>query len=435
MNENIMLMITGYLRQRSAHRRRRRKLILEFLNSLKRREKYIQSAILLKSELENSIQKPRIRTCRRLPRNTGWWETVSTRYSEKRFKKNFRVSKETFRFLAGELEALERESVAEDPISVEERLAITLYRLGRGSYYHTISEMSGIAESTICRIVPEVCGELVQKLWATYVRFPESELEFTEKLQDMKSLWHFGYAFCAADGSHLPIKLPEGGDEARKSYRCFKNFYSIVLMAMVDANLRFIWASCGFPGNSHDSTIFQSTQKYSNIVSGDVLPEVIQYVDGDVNYPVPPIVLGDSAFPLQTWLLKPYGDAVPSKKQRYFNYRLSRARIVSECPFGQLKGRFRILHRRCESSNDIHKIVALACVLLHNICIAKGDLIPTKSDLSLDENGERLPSVEVRNVLHMIQGVNDHASPSGKQIRNRISDEFWKEHQAVDAGN
>ena len=138
-----MLMITGYLRQRSAHRRRRRKLILEFLNSLKRREKYIQSAILLKSELENSIQKPRIRTCRRLPRNTGWWETVSTRYSEKRFKKNFRVSKETFRFLAGELEALERESVAEDPISVEERLAITLYRLGRGSYYSRVPNSRG----------------------------------------------------------------------------------------------------------------------------------------------------------------------------------------------------------------------------------------------------------------------------------------------------
>ena len=120
------------------------------------------------------------------------------------------------------------------------------------------------------------------------------------------------------------------------------------------------------------------------------------------------------------WLLKPYGDAVPSKKQRYFNYCLSCARMVSECAFGQLKGRYRVLHRRCESSNDIHKIIALSCILLHNICTAKGDLIPTKSDLSLDQNGELLPSAEIRDTLHMIQGVKEHASLSRKQIKKEL---------------
>ena len=152
------------------------------------------------------------------------------------------MSKATSQYLAGELKALTRATAAEDPISVEEMLAITLYRLGRGTYYHTISEMSGKAEPTICRIVPEVCDELVQKLWKSYVRFPESEMEFTEKLNKMKVLWHFGYAFCAADGSHLLIKLPEGGDKSQKSYGSSKNVYGIVLMAMVDANLQFIWA-------------------------------------------------------------------------------------------------------------------------------------------------------------------------------------------------
>ena len=45
----------------------------------------------------------------------------------------------------------------------------------------------------------------------------------------------------------------------------FKNFYSIVLMAIVDAKYSFIWASCGFPGNSHDSLFFQSTELWEDV--------------------------------------------------------------------------------------------------------------------------------------------------------------------------
>ena len=67
--------------------------------------------------------------------------------------------------------------------------------------------------------------------------------------------WQFHYAFAAVDGSHLPIKCPNGGAQAMKQYFNFKGFDSIVLMALVDAEYRFIWASVGAPGNTHDSTL------------------------------------------------------------------------------------------------------------------------------------------------------------------------------------
>ena len=44
---------------------------------------------------------------------------------------------------------------------------------------------------------------------------------------------------------------------------------------------------------------------------------------------VPLLVLADSAsFELKTWLMKPYTNAVLTAIQRYFNYRLGRARMV-----------------------------------------------------------------------------------------------------------
>ena len=52
------------------------------------------------------------------------------------------------------------------------------------------------------------------------------------------------------------MKCPFGGPEAVKQYHNFKNFYFIILLALVDSKYRFIWASIGAPGNTHDSTLF-----------------------------------------------------------------------------------------------------------------------------------------------------------------------------------
>ena len=79
---------------------------------------------------------------------------------------------------------------------------------------------------------------------------------------DMEAEWQFPCCFGALDGCHIPIKCPSGGLEACKEYHNFKNFYSIVLMALIDSKYRFIWASAGFPGNSHDSVILQATELY-----------------------------------------------------------------------------------------------------------------------------------------------------------------------------
>ena len=53
------------------------------------------------------------------------------------------------------------------------------------------------------------------------------------------SLWQFRFCFGAVDGCHIPIKCPAGGLEANKEYHNFENFYSVVLMAVVDVQYRF----------------------------------------------------------------------------------------------------------------------------------------------------------------------------------------------------
>ena len=103
------------------------------------------------------------------------------------------------------------------------------------------------------------------------------------------------------------MKCRPGGLQSSKEYHNFKNFYSIVLMGMVDSQYRFVWASCGFPGNSHDTIIFKSTDLWARFEEGRCIPNIGQSVDGVM---VPPLIVGDSAFPLCTSLMKPYTNAV-----------------------------------------------------------------------------------------------------------------------------
>ena len=82
---------------------------------------------------------------------------------------------------------------------------------------------------------------------------------------------------------------------------------------------------------------------------------------------IPYVILGDVAYLLKSWLLKPYRENVNTPpEQKYFNYRLSRARIIIECAFGKLKGRWRALLKRNNSHVSIMPTIVMACITYVN---------------------------------------------------------------------
>ena len=419
-------------------RRRRQLSEAKLRTAMMFRRRRIQAALLLALLLTSSTRasmaaQPRRRSCRRLPRNTGWWENVWRSYSNVRFKKTFRISRATFDFILSKIRhRLERETTAEEPISPECRLGICLYRLGRGDYLYTIAEMAGIGISTVSLIVSEVCEAIVECMWEDSVNklMPKTTKDFEEKMLDTEELWQFPFSWASVDGCHIPIKCPPGGKESCKEYHNFKNFYSVVLMAMVDAKYRFVWGSCGFPGNSHDSVILQSTSLWQQIKNGVFLPAFTNKLHGTS---IPPLIIGDSAFPFEEWLMKPYTNSVLLPRQRYFNYRLSRARMVIEGAYGQLKGRWRILMRRSESHHQEVKMFTLACMVLHNVCLEMGDTIPSKLDLSIDPaTNQTRDRQKIREILHI--GVSRKTFEIGgcqaNKIRNTLANKFWQERES-----
>ena len=417
-------------------RRKRRRLRQRMASLVVLRQRFLLTVSAMFCFLMQSCEaeeNSRTRSCRRHTRNMGYWELAWQTYDDARFKRTFRVSRRTFCYILQHIrQDIQKQYVTELPISPEERLGICLYRLGRGDYLYTIAELFGRGLATVHCIVQEVCEAIIKNLWNKSVKahFPKNEGEFTDAMVKMEAMWQFPCCWGAVDGCHIPIRCPPGGPKACKEYHNFKNFFSVVMMAIVDARDRFMWASVGFPGNSHDSVIFQSTGLWKDIVENNLIPPMNMEIEQTSVYPM---ILGDSAFPFRTWLMKPYSHAVLSPEERYFNYRLSRARMVTERAYGQLKSRWRVLYRKLGCLPEAVKCITLTCVVLHNVCIDGGDTLPPQLDLTENPSThQRRDSDEVRRLLQMTNcsKIRDTSRLAGT-IRTALSQKFWYEKQGL----
>lgn len=172
----------------------------------------------------------------------------------------------------------------------------------------------------------------------------------------------FPHCIGAVDGKHIRVQMFPNSGSMNLNY---KNYFSIVLMAIVDSNYKFIYVDIGAFGKDCDSAIFKETifwklleQKKLNIPDAESI---------NTNDILPYALVGDEAFALSDHLYRPYGGNNISVEKRIFNYRLTRARRYVECAFGILTNKWRILHRSLNVSKEFAKDIVKACVVLHNI--------------------------------------------------------------------
>lgn len=117
-------------------------------------------------------------------------------------------------------------------------------------------------------------------------------------------------------------------------------------MELVDAHYNFIVVDVGAYGKNSDGGIFMHSKlgkgldrKQLNVPPSTAHP-------GTTNI-APFVILGDEAFPLKEYLMRPYpGKQLDDNSKRIYNYRHCRGRRVVENAFGILSQKFRIYNRR-----------------------------------------------------------------------------------------
>lgn len=301
----------------------------------------------------------RTRSCR-------WWEdVVLNSFEHHDWVENFRVSRDTFYYLCQQLRPViqKQDTHLRQSVSTERRVAITLWVLATATEYRTVAHLFGIARNTVCVIVHETCAAIVEKLLPKYVNFPSGD-GIKEVTQGFKDRWGVPQCVGSIDGSHVPVKPPVMN---HTDYYNRKGWYSMLVQAVVDHKYLFRNLCIGWPGSVHDARVLSNSSLYKKINSGELL------VGGETfkvqRRRLPLFLLGDSAYPLLPWLIKPFSFSTSlSSDEKLCNYRISRARVVVECAFGRLKGRWRRLSKQMDIHIDNVPNIIAACCVLHNIC-------------------------------------------------------------------
>ncbi|KAL1492480.1 hypothetical protein ABEB36_010730 [Hypothenemus hampei] len=168
----------------------------------------------------------------------------------------------------------------------------------------------------------------------------------------------------AIDGKHIEIECPPNSGSMFFNY---KKTFSIVLMAICDANYYFTHVDIGAYGSQSDEGIFHNSPVGKALLTGQLpVPNDKELPGSTTKFLF--YFVGDAAFPLKSYIMPPVPGQLLSEKILIFNYRLSRARRIIENSFGILVARWRVLKTSMKCFPNNAETITLACIALHN-CI------------------------------------------------------------------
>jgi len=101
-------------------------------------------------------------------------------------------------------------------------------------------------------------------------------------------------------------------------------------------------------------------------------------------------ILGDSGYPLESWLVTPIRAAATPYEEAY-NMAHSRTRTVIERCFGVLKSRFRCLDKSGGTLLYTPKKscqIIIACCVLHNYCLSRNILSTIDPHIFIEQQHE-----------------------------------------------
>lgn len=211
----------------------------------------------------------------------------------------------------------------------------------------------------------------------------------------------------------------------------YKGFPSIVLLALSDADSCFTLVDCGQYGRICDAGVYQNSVISEQLENNqlNIPSDYINVNATDTNIPF--VVVGDEAFPLKCYMMRPFAARTINEQRRIYNYRHSRARRSVECAFGILAKKFEIFQRPMRVGPDKAVVVTNASTVLHNFVRRRDGYMEDRTSRIQYEHFQELGD-GMDNIRH-IQGRrfdNDAVA-----IRDAISDFFCEPHGSVEWQN
>ncbi|XP_037572151.1 putative nuclease HARBI1 [Dermacentor silvarum] len=296
------------------------------------------------------------------------------------FRQHFRLRKETVRWLCGEV-AEELGGVRSTALSVERQVLCALRFFPTGSFQGSVGseETIGVTQPAVSKCVRRVAEAIVHagthNKWVHYLRASEEKAALKEGFLRRGGIP--GIIGCV-DGSLISIIAPKGDNKAA--------YIAAKASMHLTACMRILAVDALRPGSDHDAHVWRTTWLRR------------RFQEGHIAKAGEHLLLGDSDYPLEPWLLTPVPGHPPAHTEegRYNTAHASMRSVVERC-IGLLKSRFRCLqrYRALHYEPDRAANIVAACAVLHNLCLDEGDSAFDDDDSSNsssdDANGGPLP--------------------------------------------
>lgn len=249
--------------------------------------------------------------------------------------------------------------------------------MASGESFRSLALRFRVGVSTVSLIVKETCNIIWEVLQNEYLPHPTTDI-WLKTAKTYFEKWNFPNCIGALDGKHIEIKCPSNSGS---TYYNYKQFFSISLQALVDADGKLLVIDVGGVGRHSDSGLFRSSLLYSLLEKGELnvpSPTVLP----NTNFKVPYVIVADEGYPLLTYIMRPFPQRNLNDQKRIFNYRLSRARRSVECSFGMLSCKWRILLKPIETDVKTAVSIVKAVCILHNYILEKEGQDPGYLNLS-----------------------------------------------------
>jgi len=179
------------------------------------------------------------------------------------------------------------------------KLAITLRHLETGDSHATLQYAFRVARCTICLLVKEVCSALVKVLKNEVITCPVDRNAWEQVEERFNLRWNIPHACGALNWKHVAIRKPP---KTGSMYHNYKGFFSIVVMALVDAEYKFMWIYVGGLGSQSDAQIYNQSELKECLGGSIGLPPPSPLPNDGHSY----FLLGDDAFGLRPYIMKHY---------------------------------------------------------------------------------------------------------------------------------
>lgn len=286
-----------------------------------------------------------------------------------RFRELYRLPRSLAMDFLHELEDVMDENLApEIPLTIQ--LCSTLNFFASGSHQRRIGQdaFAMLSQSCVSRCVNSISKTIATKLMDKHIVFPQTIEEIETLCAEFQEIADFPLVFALVDGTQIPVAAMK--KEIEFAFVCRKGFHSINAQVMIDSKMRFLNVNARYPGSTHDSMIW-----HCSLVSA-FLEDMCNQMGTEWKH----IVLGDTGYPLEPWLLKTY-DSPRSSAEKEFNVRHRSLRSLIERAIGLLKARFRcLLDGKLRYDPEKCGYIIYSCAVLHNFLLVNNypvdDLVP-----------------------------------------------------------